>query len=133
MILSKSSLTHVLMSDRPQSQYANSMELFARRSVLGYLGRDVSQRGSTRTLLIRRMTGTADMESGPDSDAPSARFTPRSHVPTKRGASHHNRVIDDAIGEALRAHYRALAEAPLPDRFLVLLAELEAKDAGHDR
>jgi hypothetical protein len=74
------------------------------------------------------------MQSGPDSDAPSARFTLRSRgVTTPPGALHQNHVIDDAIGEALRAHYRALAEAPLPDRFLVLLAELEAKDADHEK
>jgi len=37
-------------------------------------------------------------------------------------------LISDAIGKALQAHYRSLADAPLPDRFLILLAELEAKD-----
>ena len=40
-------------------------------------------------------------------------------------------AINDAIGLALKAHYRSLTEAPLPDRFLVLLAELEAIDADH--
>jgi len=38
--------------------------------------------------------------------------------------------VAQALGDALRAHYQSLAEAPLPDRFLVLLAELEAKERG---
>lgn len=42
-----------------------------------------------------------------------------------------NPVVVDAIGKALKAHYRAIAEIPLPDRFLVLLAELEAKEGRH--
>jgi hypothetical protein len=37
--------------------------------------------------------------------------------------------VSDAIGKALQAHYRALADEPLPDRFLALLAELEAKES----
>ena len=41
-------------------------------------------------------------------------------------------VVVDAIGRALKAHYRAIAEIPLPDRFLVLLAELEAKEGRDD-
>ncbi len=38
--------------------------------------------------------------------------------------------VSQALGDALRAHYQSLAEEPLPDRFLVLLAELEAKERG---
>ena len=41
-------------------------------------------------------------------------------------------LVNDAIGKALKAHFRALADAPLPDRFLSLLAELEAKDSDDD-
>jgi hypothetical protein len=37
----------------------------------------------------------------------------------------------DAIGLALKAHYADLISAPIPDRLLVLLAELEAKEQGH--
>ena len=37
-------------------------------------------------------------------------------------------VINDTIGKRLRAHYRALADEPLPDRFMVLLAQLRAKE-----
>lgn len=36
--------------------------------------------------------------------------------------------IQEAIGKSLKAHYDDLVKAPLPDRFLVLLAELEAKE-----
>jgi Anti-sigma factor NepR len=37
----------------------------------------------------------------------------------------------DAIGRSLKAHYDSLASTPVPDRFLALLAELEAKEKGH--
>ena len=40
--------------------------------------------------------------------------------------------IQDALGRALKAHYDDLINAPIPDRFLVLLAELEAKEGRHD-
>ncbi|MDP2803400.1 MAG: NepR family anti-sigma factor [Phreatobacter sp.] len=36
--------------------------------------------------------------------------------------------IQEAIGKSLKAHYDDLIQAPVPDRFLVLLAELEAKE-----
>jgi hypothetical protein len=36
--------------------------------------------------------------------------------------------IQEAIGKSLKAHYDDLIKAPMPDRFLVLLAELEAKE-----
>lgn len=70
------------------------------------------------------------MVSGPDSASPGDSLTPQSDdtIASIRETRQHY-VINDAIGQALRAHYRTLAEAPLPDRFLILLAELEAKDA----
>jgi hypothetical protein len=37
-------------------------------------------------------------------------------------------AINDTIGKRLQAHYRALADEPLPDRFMVLLAQLRAKE-----
>ncbi len=40
--------------------------------------------------------------------------------------------IQDAIGRSLKAHYDDLVSAPVPDRLLVLLAELEAKEKGSD-
>lgn len=39
--------------------------------------------------------------------------------------------IQSAIGRALQSHYDDLTRAPIPDRFLVLLAELEAKEQRH--
>lgn len=39
--------------------------------------------------------------------------------------------IQLALGRALKAHYDDLITAPIPDRFLVLLAELEAKEQDH--
>lgn len=42
-----------------------------------------------------------------------------------------DRRIQDAIGRSLRAHYDDLVKAPVPDRFLVLLAELEAMEQRH--
>lgn len=41
--------------------------------------------------------------------------------------------MHQALGRALKAHYEDLASAPLPDRLLVLLAELEAKEAASSR
>ncbi len=43
-----------------------------------------------------------------------------------------NAKVQDAIGRALKAHYDDLVGAPVPDRFLVLLAELEAKEKRDD-
>ena len=37
-------------------------------------------------------------------------------------------LVVDAVGKALQAHFQAIAEMPLPDRLLVLLAELEARE-----
>lgn len=37
-------------------------------------------------------------------------------------------IVVEAIGKALQSHYRAIAELPLPDRLVVLLAELEARE-----
>jgi Anti-sigma factor NepR len=38
---------------------------------------------------------------------------------------------DDVIGQSLKAHFDDIAKAPVPDRFLALLAELEAKEQGN--
>ena len=43
-----------------------------------------------------------------------------------------DRKIQDAIGRSLKAHFDDLVSAPVPDRLLALLAELEAKEKGHD-
>ena len=41
-------------------------------------------------------------------------------------------LVVEAVGRALQAHFQAIAEMPLPDRLLVLLAELEARERSHD-
>lgn len=48
--------------------------------------------------------------------------------------------VQESIGRSLKAHYDDLISAPIPDRFLVLLAQLEAsenslqaKDASDER
>ncbi len=40
--------------------------------------------------------------------------------------------IRAVIGRALQSHYDDLISAPVPDRFLVLLAELEAQELRHE-
>ena len=37
-------------------------------------------------------------------------------------------LVVEAVGKALHAHFQAIADMPLPDRLLVLLAELEARE-----
>ncbi len=37
-------------------------------------------------------------------------------------------IVVEAISKALQSHFRAIVELPLPDRLLVLLAELEARE-----
>ena len=37
-------------------------------------------------------------------------------------------LVIEAVGRALHAHFQAIADMPLPDRLLVLLAELEARE-----
>jgi hypothetical protein len=41
--------------------------------------------------------------------------------------------VQEALGRSLKAHYEDLIKAPIPDKFLVLLAELEAKEQRHDK
>lgn len=36
--------------------------------------------------------------------------------------------VQESIGRSLRAHYDDLVNAPIPDKFLVLLAQLEATE-----
>ena len=37
-------------------------------------------------------------------------------------------LVVEAVGRALQRHFQAIADMPLPDRLLVLLAELEARE-----
>jgi hypothetical protein len=41
--------------------------------------------------------------------------------------------VQATLGRALQDHYDDIVRTPIPDRFLVLLAELEAKEQGHER
>ena len=50
---------------------------------------------------------------GPDSGETEAVLDPR---------------VQESIGRSLKAHYDDLINAPIPDRFLVLLAQLEATE-----
>ncbi|MCO5090329.1 NepR family anti-sigma factor [Bosea sp. (in: a-proteobacteria)] len=36
--------------------------------------------------------------------------------------------VQESIGRSLKAHYDDIANAPVPDKFLVLLAQLEATE-----
>ena len=72
-----------------------------------------------------------DDEQGPDSEQADDILRPSGGAASTLELSHKDNLVNDAIGKALQAHYKALADAPLPDRFLILLAELEAKDS-HD-
>lgn len=41
---------------------------------------------------------------------------------------HLNPKIQDSIGRSLKAHYDDIVNSPVPDKFLVLLAQLEARE-----
>ncbi len=41
--------------------------------------------------------------------------------------------IQEAIGQSLKAYYDDLVNTPMPDRFMVLLAELSAKELKNDK
>lgn len=42
-------------------------------------------------------------------------------------------AAQETIGRSLRAYYADIAKEPIPDRFLALLAELEAQEMREDR
>ena len=67
------------------------------------------------------MSGATDAAIEPGDPPPAKARRPRAPSRVRHG-------IGAAIGEALQAHYDDLIAAPLPDRFLVLLAELEARE-----
>jgi len=52
---------------------------------------------------------------------------------TDAGGDHDGEVtldpkVQESIGRSLRAHYDDIVNAPVPDKFLVLLAQLEATE-----
>jgi hypothetical protein len=74
------------------------------------------------------------MNSGSKEDqAPDGEKSPALRAQARGGAPAAGSKLQDVLGKALQAHYRALAEAPLPDRLLELLAEVEAKVADDDK
>lgn len=50
---------------------------------------------------------------------------------TQSGAALDQKVLD-TIGRALKAHYDDLVQAPLPRKFLDLLADLEKQEQSED-
>jgi hypothetical protein len=46
----------------------------------------------------------------------------------EEGGAEVSPLVVDAVGRALQRHFQSIADMPLPDRLLVLLAELEARE-----
>jgi hypothetical protein len=72
------------------------------------------------------MTGTEGTEQAIEAaSSPGASDTRKTISPEPQIIS------DDFIGRALKAHFDDIASTPVPDKFLVLLAQLEAKEQSH--
>jgi hypothetical protein len=70
----------------------------------------------------------------PERDPPSGPgLAPRSRRADPDGgrATDPDPRIGAALGKALQAHFDDLLQAPIPDRFLMLLAELEARERSN--
>ena len=65
--------------------------------------------------------------SGPTNDPGPSRKDAKWDEEEDSGAEVSPLVVD-AVGRALQAHFRAIADLPLPDHLMVLLAELEARE-----
>ncbi len=59
---------------------------------------------------------------------PGAGSTPAGNDEEEEVGAEVSPLVVDAVGRALQRHFQAIAEMPLPDRLLVLLAELEARE-----
>ena len=80
-----------------------------------------------------------------DSDKKTAPLTPekRQTEPSSdqpnivSGGEENDTVLDAkiqaAIGQSLKTYYDDLVNAPMPDRFMVLLAELSAKELNNEK
>lgn len=82
-----------------------------------------------------RAKGEKSGETGQSGGGDEARVDVRAEAPNAGSLSDsypNDHLVSDVIGKALQAHYRALANAPLPDRFRVLLAQLEANGSQDD-
>ena len=75
------------------------------------------------------MAATGDAgEAGPRKDgAPGAMAAGEGHGDQE--AAPIDPRLDRLIGRSLEAHYEDILSAPLPDKFLVLLAQLEASES----
>lgn len=71
--------------------------------------------------------GEAGMSEGTDTAAGEPKAPPMKHGGPRAGVRP-RQGIGLTIGQALQAHYDDLVAAPMPDRFLALLAELEARE-----
>jgi len=65
-----------------------------------------------------------EMFMQPDFDQPGH----RTQQPSEHEVPELDAKLQGLLGRALQAHYDDLINAPVPDRFLLLLAELEAKE-----
>jgi len=85
-----------------------------------------------RALIIFADAVLRDLEMMSDKEKDSSM-----HTSTAFGDDHRTGTLDpkvqDAIGRGLKAHFDDLVSAPIPDRFLALLAELEAKEQSNDQ
>lgn len=80
-----------------------------------------------------------------DSDKKTAPLTPENRQADSRsdsanavsGGEENDTVLDSkiqaAIGQSLKTYYDDLVSAPMPDRFMVLLAELSAKELNNEK
>ncbi|MBK9082840.1 MAG: hypothetical protein IPL88_12540 [Rhizobiales bacterium] len=74
------------------------------------------------------MAATGDAgEAGPRNEG-AATGSPVEDGATDREPAPIDPRLDRLIGQSLEAHYEDILSAPLPDRFLVLLAQLEASE-----
>ena len=69
-----------------------------------------------------------DQKSGVQGAAPSANQPTDESILDDELGEPVSPLVVEAVGHALQAHFRAIADMPLPDRLLVLLAELEARE-----
>lgn len=80
-----------------------------------------------------------------DSDKKTAPLMPENrqadsrsdHANAVSGGEENDTVLDAkiqaAIGQSLKTYYDDLVNAPMPDRFMVLLAELSAKELNNEK
>jgi len=70
--------------------------------------------------------------SGAFDDLAGLRSPPAQGDEDGDGGAELSPLVVEAVGKALQSHFQAIADMPLPDRLLVLLAELEARERSND-